>query len=269
MRDDFPEDVKRKLGHRVGWRCSNPACQQSTSGPSEASKAVTNVGVAAHITAASPDGPRYDASQTPKQRGALENGVWLCQKCGKAVDDDPVTYTCGVLRDWKSHAEARAREAIEQGPRPQRPAEVNASHCEGYLEHPTAKEIDDQISGLPPYQRLGAAENYTGLKVRWKVTLVLVHPRDGEVIEISCKDASGYSRYVMSEVSLRDYPRLKSSKRGECLWICGEILGMEPSGFVLATHRLEFGRCRPATGSHGRHEEEAPAKRPWWRFWTS
>jgi hypothetical protein len=113
MRDDFTEDVKRTLGHRVGLHCSNPCCQQSTSGPSEASKAVTNVGVAAHITAASPGGPRYDASLIPEQRGAIENGVWLCQKCGKAVDDDPVTYTCEVLRDWKSQAEARAREAIE------------------------------------------------------------------------------------------------------------------------------------------------------------
>jgi len=118
MRDDFSEEVKRKLGHRVGWRCSNPRCQQPTSGPSEASRAVTNVGVAAHITAASPDGPRYDSSLTPEERASLENGVWLCQKCGKAVDDDPVTYTCELLRDWKSQAEARARQAIEGGPQP-------------------------------------------------------------------------------------------------------------------------------------------------------
>jgi len=113
MRDDFQEDVKRKLGYRVGLQCSNPRCQQPTSGPSESSKAVTNVGVAAHITAASLGGPRYDASLTPEQRGSIENGVWLCQKCGKAADDDPVTYTCAVLREWKSQAEARAREAIE------------------------------------------------------------------------------------------------------------------------------------------------------------
>jgi hypothetical protein len=121
MRDDFTEEVKRNLGSRVGWCCSNQNCQQPTSGPSESSKVVTNVGVAAHITAASPGGPRYDASLTLEERTSFKNGVWLCQKCGKAVDDDPVTYTCEVLRDWKSQAEARARQAIEGGQKPGAP----------------------------------------------------------------------------------------------------------------------------------------------------
>jgi hypothetical protein len=116
VRDDFLEDIKKMLGHRVGWLCSNPWCQQPTSGPSESSKGITNVGVAAHITAASQGGPRYDASLTSEERGSLANGVWLCQKCGKAVDDDPATYTCQLLRDWKSKAEMRARQAIEGGP---------------------------------------------------------------------------------------------------------------------------------------------------------
>jgi hypothetical protein len=116
MRNDFSEETKKKLGHRAGWCCSNPRCQRPTSGPSEASKGITNVGVAAHITAASPEGPRYDASLTLEERVSIANGVWLCQKCGKAVDDDPVTYTCQLLRDWKSEAERRARLAIESGP---------------------------------------------------------------------------------------------------------------------------------------------------------
>jgi hypothetical protein len=117
MRDDFTEEVKRDLGLRVGLRCSNPSCQQPTSGPSESSKGVTNVGVATHITAASQGGPRYDASLNAEERASLENGVWLCQKCGKAVDDDPVIYTCEMLRDWKSQAEVCARQAIEGGPK--------------------------------------------------------------------------------------------------------------------------------------------------------
>jgi hypothetical protein len=121
MRDEFPEDVKRKLAGRAGYVCSNPNCKQPTSGPSETGKAVTNVGVAAHITAASVGGPRYNPSLTQEQRSDLENGVWLCQKCGKAVDDDPITYTETVLRDWKSRAEESARKAIEEGPRPRLP----------------------------------------------------------------------------------------------------------------------------------------------------
>jgi hypothetical protein len=124
MRDEFPEDAKRTLAGRAGHRCSNPKCKQPTSGPSEAAKAVTNVGVAAHITAASVGGPRYNPSLTQKQRSDIENGVWLCQKCGKAVDDDHITYTERLLRDWKMRAEELAREAIEVGPLP-RPLPIN------------------------------------------------------------------------------------------------------------------------------------------------
>jgi len=124
MRDEFPEDVKRTLAGRAGHCCSNPNCKQPTSGPSEDAKAVTNVGVASHITAASVGGPRYNPSLTQKQRSDIENGVWLCQKCGKAVDDDSVIYTERVLQDWKMKAEELARKAIEEGPRP-RPLPLN------------------------------------------------------------------------------------------------------------------------------------------------
>ncbi len=116
MRDEFSEDVKRKLAGRTGHHCSNPGCKQPTSGPSEAEKAVTNVGVAAHITAASKGGPRYNPSLTQELRSDFENGIWLCQKCAKAVDDDPSKYTEQVLRNWKKRAEESARKAIENGP---------------------------------------------------------------------------------------------------------------------------------------------------------
>ncbi|MCK9414449.1 MAG: hypothetical protein M0Q53_19260 [Prolixibacteraceae bacterium] len=125
MRDDFPEDVKRILAARAVNVCSNPKCKQPTSGPSETDKAVTNVGVASHITAASTGGSRYNPSLTPTERSAIVNGIWLCQKCGKAVDDDSNTYTVEILNNWKNKAEEAARRAIESGYRPQ-PLTINA-----------------------------------------------------------------------------------------------------------------------------------------------
>lgn len=114
MRDGFSEDDKQKLAGRAGHICSNPGCKQPTSGPSEDIKAVTNVGVAAHITAASEGGPRYNPSLTREQRSDIENGIWLCQVCAKAVDDDPTTYTVEVLGDWKKKAEELAKKAIAE-----------------------------------------------------------------------------------------------------------------------------------------------------------
>jgi hypothetical protein len=93
MRDDFSLAVKELLAKRVGYRCTNPSCRQPTIGPREDPNKSVNVGVAAHITAASPGFARYDESLTPEQRKASSNGIWLCQKCAKLIDDDSARYT--------------------------------------------------------------------------------------------------------------------------------------------------------------------------------
>ena len=71
-RDDFSAPTKDALARRVGLHCSNPACWQITSGPADDPRRAVSVGVAAHITAASPDGPRYDPGLTPEQRGGID-----------------------------------------------------------------------------------------------------------------------------------------------------------------------------------------------------
>lgn len=105
MRDDFTEDVKRAIANRVANRCSNPECRAVTSGPQIDPAKALNVGVAAHITAASAGGPRYDPSLSSEQRSHPDNGIWLCQTCAKLVDNDPLRYAAHLLREWKSKAE--------------------------------------------------------------------------------------------------------------------------------------------------------------------
>ena len=58
MRDDFTTQTRTVLARRVGMRCSNPNCRKLTSGPQKKADKALNIGVAAHITAASSDGPR-------------------------------------------------------------------------------------------------------------------------------------------------------------------------------------------------------------------
>ncbi len=115
MRDDFPPRVKDVLAKRVGFRCSNPNCRQLTSGPQIDSSKAINVGVAAHITAASSQGPRYDPSLTPEERKDHSNGIWLCQKCAKLIDSDLTRYNIDVLRNWKNIAEETAIKELEGG----------------------------------------------------------------------------------------------------------------------------------------------------------
>ena len=113
MRDDFSLKTKELLAKRVANRCSNPGCRQLTSGPQEDPTKAVNIGVAAHITAASTDGPRFDPSLTPDQRRSVKNGIWLCQSCAKLVDNDPIRYGADGLRQWKVQAEKSAAQELE------------------------------------------------------------------------------------------------------------------------------------------------------------
>ena len=106
-RDDFSKPVIDRLAKRVGMRCSYPDCRAPTSGP-DMEGGVTNVGVAAHITAASPGGPRYDETLTSEGRSDISNGIWLCQIHAKLIDDDELAFPASILKAWKETAEMMA-----------------------------------------------------------------------------------------------------------------------------------------------------------------
>ena len=112
MRDDFKRKDKDTLAKRVGMRCSNPECRSLTSGPHTTEVKSINIGVAAHITAASSEGPRFDATLTSSQRKSINNGIWLCQSCAKLIDSDKKKYDENLLRQWKSEAEKEAEREL-------------------------------------------------------------------------------------------------------------------------------------------------------------
>jgi hypothetical protein len=123
MRDDFTGTVKEELAKRVGYLCSNPRCRQPTSGPQSKPSGTVNIGVAAHISAASPGGPRYDPSLSPEERSSTTNGIWLCQTCAKLIDSDLSRYSVEKLSEWKSDAEKSAAIALENRRSPVAPTE--------------------------------------------------------------------------------------------------------------------------------------------------
>lgn len=95
------------MAHRVGLRCSRPGCDQVTSAPHSGGKKALNLGVAAHITAARKNGPRYDKTLSSAERKGIDNGIWLCPTCGTLVDADESDHTVEQLRAWRAEAELR------------------------------------------------------------------------------------------------------------------------------------------------------------------
>jgi hypothetical protein len=114
-RDEFGAGVKDTLGKRVAYRCANPQCRVVTIGPHSQNTKTVNTGVAAHIGAASPGGPRFDVSQSSEDRAAIDNAVWLCQRCAKLVDSDVESFSASRLRRWKVDAEAETLRALTGG----------------------------------------------------------------------------------------------------------------------------------------------------------
>lgn len=128
-RDNFTQPIKTALAKRVAYKCSNPTCPNSTIGPHTDALKSVNLGVACHIAAASPGGPRYDPLLPSAERGGPENGIWLCQGCAKLIDSDVDRYPAVLLRRWKVEAEAAADRALGGTPKteffPQPPAAVH------------------------------------------------------------------------------------------------------------------------------------------------
>jgi hypothetical protein len=113
-RDDFTPNDKRIMAERVSWKCSFPGCGRNTVGPNsgDSTKKINN-GIAAHIHAAAPGGPRYNAQMTPDERRHISNGIWMCRDHGNLIDADYTEYSASTLRDWKSQAEKRASDSLK------------------------------------------------------------------------------------------------------------------------------------------------------------
>lgn len=111
-RDEFTPKTIRILFQRVGCRCSNPACRRLTHGAHSDPNKPLIIGEAAHITAAIRGGPRYDDTLTNEERRHISNGIWLCSNCSDLIDKDEAAFPVKLLKDWKSQAEASARDEL-------------------------------------------------------------------------------------------------------------------------------------------------------------
>jgi hypothetical protein len=114
VRDDFSIKVKRILADRAGHRCS--VCGKATSGPGTDPGSTLSDGVAAHITAASRGGPRFDPTLSREKRRSAENGIWACTQHGREIDADSSGYSVAILRSLKTRREeAAAKECSRAG----------------------------------------------------------------------------------------------------------------------------------------------------------
>ena len=113
-RDNFSAATRQRLRDMAGNVCSFPECYRVTHGAKSERTGSFSIGVACHIKAAAPGGPRYDPYQTKEERKHPDNGIWMCQTHSKLVDADDSPYTVEGLQEWKSAAEVRSNRLVNQ-----------------------------------------------------------------------------------------------------------------------------------------------------------
>ncbi len=183
-RDDFSAPTKDLLARRVGFRCSNPACRKLTCGANDDPQDYTNIGVAAHITAAATGGPRYDASLTPDERKGYDNGIWLCQSCSKLIDSDERRYSVSLLYKWKQLAEESTIIELENSS-PAQTVEQDVDLIKFYIQCLDRPAFQDQI------RQEGRMEDFDSALKDTIVALNtgILRTRDGDIL----KEAEGKS----------------------------------------------------------------------------
>lgn len=87
LRNRVPPAQEKVVIARSGNKCAYPGCGLDlTIDPKTDGDRPKATGKVAHIAAASPGGPRYDASMTPEERGSAENLIYLCGPHHGAVE---------------------------------------------------------------------------------------------------------------------------------------------------------------------------------------
>ena len=110
----FTKETKRILAERAGYRCGNPDCRRSTTGPHMDPEKSNKIGEAAHIRGRKPDSARYDPNMSSQERADIRNGIWLCAACHKMIDGDAARYPVETLEEWKVKAEERALKKLKK-----------------------------------------------------------------------------------------------------------------------------------------------------------
>lgn len=211
-RDEFTASVRSTLASRVAYRCSNPNCRASTSGPQVRPDKSLNVGVAAHVTAAAPGEPRFNSVLSQSERRDVSNGIWLCQTCAKLIDNDEHRFTEARLHEWKRSSERDALAAVGK--------------TVGFHRTPNAKAREKEIK--------------RDLALRDKMHKDFLKPVDARRI-ISWK-AKPFSKFSHTEVLVRSledtkYPEVDENPIGPMSsWVKHEVYDFYHNGLVVIGH---------------------------------
>jgi len=237
-RDNFSVAVKTKIAKRASYRCS--LCKRPTVGPSDSSpEAVASIGDAAHISAASPGGPRYDAAMSSAERSGIGNAIWLCAADARLIDSDVAGYPTARLLDMKAkHELDMARELVRTavGAPAYQPdiisigpdiiffgevVRVAADHWTLVARHFVLGDINDLFKFTEAFDQTAEGQRYVTVNSRGDGREISTAPtirKDGAIYLLECE-----IRPRAARISAHDLPRDHALKGGDLFLDEGNI----------------------------------------------
>jgi hypothetical protein len=141
-RDEFTPKTKLQIAKRAGWLCSDPECRRPTVGATSDAESEIMEGEAAHICAAAPGGPRYDAAMSKEDRRSAKNWIWMCKLHGTSVDSHDPKFTVELLRKWKAQAEHDSHRRVLYNDAPHGSVQVSEGDLAARLWTAATEDID-------------------------------------------------------------------------------------------------------------------------------
>ncbi|WNN41346.1 hypothetical protein RIN61_08600 [Pseudomonas inefficax] len=170
-RDNFLGTTTQKLRDSAGNVCSFPGCYVHTHGAKSNGEGAVGIGVACHIKAAAPGGPRYDEHQSPEDRKHFDNGIWMCQTHSKLIDADESPYSVTTLLQWKRDAEARSNSLLNQKSFTEKEVKAAADKGSADLLHRFINRANDPLQTPVAEIMKGYESNLADLDPRFTVQL--------------------------------------------------------------------------------------------------
>lgn len=204
MRDEFTLKTKDILAKRVSFNCSNPECKAQTIGPNSNPQKTVSIGVAAHITAASAGGPRFNSSLSSQDRSDISNGIWLCENCSTLIDKDPIKFSVNVLNTWKTKAEDDAFKLLQErhasttnphGMRPYAEAELKWGGCLKKT-HGVSPKTKEKYGDTPIHMTEVIWHNY----ITWYYTLQVFNNSSSGLYNLKVFQHSSNKDFVIKNV---------------------------------------------------------------------
>ena len=102
-----------------------------------------------------------------------------------------------------------------------------------------ARQIWEDLDNQPPFQIEQIAKNYYGNKVRWEVTLKGTPTLNGTSLRVMTLYKGSYP-WVYFTADIKQYPILKTAKKGTRFIVTGTISKIGEGGFTVDIDGIEY-----------------------------